>query len=256
MAGLVISFDLSNKIQEFSLSPVEARTLSVYVLDRVVEEYMSKWQALVNTNLHSSRDEYKRAMYADRPNDKTAVIGLTSRDSKLAMMIEMGASAFDEKAGFEKSSLKTEKKDGGWYLTIPFRHAVGDEIMNVFAAGSKTTLLDLMKQGNTVTAADLPEGHNEAQVHSIMGTPSNPLIEYTHKSPIFEGMKRYDISSTQKEKRGGYMTFRRVSDKSDPDSWFHPGFANKDLMGKALQEAQFAETFNSAVEEFINAKIS
>jgi hypothetical protein len=49
------------------------------------------------------------AMYSDRPDDRTAIIGLTSRASKLAMMIETGAEAFDEKVGFDNSGKKTMK---------------------------------------------------------------------------------------------------------------------------------------------------
>ena len=79
----------------------------------------------------------------------------------------------------------------------------------------------------------MPEPFKEVQTHKItLNTGS--LLEYTHKSPIFEGLVRKNISSTSKEKRGGYFTFRRVSDKSDDNSWQHPGLPPKKLMDKTM----------------------
>lgn len=248
-----ISFDLSDTVKEFSLTQEESKAFSNYVLDRVTDEYLEQWENVINTQLKSSRDEYKRAMYTDRPDDNTSIIGLTSRNSKLAMMIELGASAFDEKQGFEKSEKRTEKKDGGWYLTIPFRHAVSEAIMSEMVPGSKTTVLDLLKTGEKLTPKTLPEGRQEVQTHEVEFAPGITMT-YKHKSPIYEGLHRKDIASTEKEKRGGYFTFRRVSDKSEDESWLHPGFTTYDLMGKALQNTKFDEIVDLAVQEFLDQK--
>lgn len=250
---LDISFDLSDTVKEFRLNPEETKAFTNYVLDRVTDEFMSQWEDIINTSLDSTRDEYKRAMYTDRPDDNTSIIGLTSRNSKLAMMIETGTSAFDEKEGFSKSNLKKPKKDGGWYLTIPFRHATSDAIMSEMIQGTKTSVLDFMKQGSTVAGKDLPSPHNETQTHVVEFAPGITMT-YKHKSPIYEGMHRRDISSTLKEKRGGYFTFRRVSDKSEDESWIHPGFAPYDLMGKALQGVDILHLVDLSVQEFLDQK--
>jgi hypothetical protein len=35
-----------------------------------------------------------------------------------------------------------------------------------------------------------------------------------------------------RESAGMYNVFRRVSDKSDPNSWIHPGFKSKDFLSQ------------------------
>jgi len=251
---LNFSIDLSDTVKEFSLQPSETSDLCSYILDRVCDEYFAKWTELVNT-LNTSRDEYKRGMYSERPDDHTAIIGLTGRDSKLAMMVESGASSFDEKDGFSNSSKRVIKSDGkGWYLTIPFRHGTSDAIMSEMVPDYKISVLDLMKAGETLGQADLPVGFNEVNTNRIE-LNGGSLITYKHKSPIYEGMHRRDISSTEKEKRGGYFTFRRVSDKSDDQSWFHPGIEAHNFMDKALAEAQLDLTVDNAVQDWLDVKL-
>lgn len=248
-----IAFDISDVVKEFHFNKSEMDSLSNYILDRVVGEFMDNWKDIINTQLNSSRDEYKRGMYTDRPNSNTAIIGLTGRDSKLAMMIEMGATAFDEKEGFEKSTKKTMKADGGWYLTIPFRHGTSEAIMSMGAEGQDMSILEYMKAGNTVTSQELPMPFDEIKTHALQ-LKTGTLITYKHKAPIHEGMHRRDISSTEKEKRGGYFTFRRVSDKTDEQAWIHPGFEAHNFMEQALEMSKLDLVVDDAVQEFLDAK--
>lgn len=245
--------DISDTIQEFELQPAEIASVTDYLLDRLVDELMGKWETIINTNLHGTRDEYKRAMYTERPDDHTAIVGLTGRESKLAMMIEGGASNFDIKEGFANSPKRTEKEDGGWFLTIPFRHATSESIMDLQVPGNKVSVIEYMKQGNTMDQPTLPQPFDEIKTHSLV-LNTGSVLTYTHKAPIHEGMHRRDISSTQKEKRGGYMTFRRVSDKSDESSWVHPGFEARDYMGQAVQEADLGALIDNAMQDWLDAK--
>jgi len=250
-----ISFDISETVQEFSLQQIEVDSLSDYLLDRIVDEIMGKWEGLVDSSLNDTRDEYRRSMYTDRPDSRTAIIGLTARDSKLAMMIETGADAFDEKVGFENSKLRHEKKAGGWYLTIPFRHATSESIMSMMVPGINASVLDFMKSGNVMKQSNLPEPFGEIQTHQLQ-LNTGTLITYKHKAPIYEGLHRRDISSTEKEKRGGYFTFRRVSDNSDPEAWIHPGFEAKELMEKAVEQSQVDRVVDNAVQDWLDTKFS
>ena len=88
---LKFQFDISGIVNKFSLSKEDVRSLSNLILDRLVDEYMFNWENIVDSTLDSTRDEYKKGMYSDRPDDMNAFIGLTSTQSKLAMMIEAGA---------------------------------------------------------------------------------------------------------------------------------------------------------------------
>lgn len=251
---LNFSIDISDTVSEFSLQKQEVDSLSNYLLDRITDEYVAKWENIINTNLNSTRDEYRRGIYTDRPDDYTSIIGLTARDSKLALMIETGATTFDMKEGFMKSSKKTMKADGGWYLTIPFRHATSESIMDLQVPGTNTSVIDFMKTGETLGANDLPAPYDEIKTHEIkLNTGS--LLTYKHKAPIYEGMHRRDISSTDKEKRGGYFTFRRVSDNSDLDAFMHPGFEPHNFMDKAMEETQFADVIDNAVQDWLDLKL-
>jgi len=253
---LKFQIDIADTISEFSLQRSEAESLSSYIIDRVCDEYMARWYKLIDEGLHSTRDEYKKAIYLERPDPCSAIIGMTARESKIAMMIETGAISFDEKIGFEGSEKKHMKAKGnGWFLTIPFRHASSEAIMEMEAPNSGASIIDLMKSGATIGTEQLPEGFAEAQTHQ-MTLNTGSIITYKHKAPIYAGMHRRDISSTTKEKRGGYFTFRRVSDKSDPESWMHPGFGAHMFMDKALNSSKLGEAVDNAVQDWLDTKFA
>ena len=48
----------------------------------------------------------------------------------------------------------------------------------------------------------------------------------------------------------GYFVFRRVSDKSDPMSWWNKGFEKHDFMGKALANMDIQTTVARAIDNF------
>lgn len=246
---LKFQFDISGIVNEFSLSKEDVRSLSNLILDRLVDEYMFNWENIVDSTLNSIRDEYKKGMYSDRLDDMNAIVGLTSTQSKLAMMIEVGANVFDEKEGFSKSTKKKKRGKDGWYLTIPFRHATSSEIMKQFTKQGEG-ILTFLKGGSKLSQSSLPTGYDEPLSHIIPGS----TIKYEHKAPIHEGLHRTKLNSTEKEKRGGYFTFRRVSDNSDPQSWFHPGFEAKNLMDRALNESKLDQVVDTVLQEFLDSK--
>jgi ABC-type oligopeptide transport system substrate-binding subunit len=68
---------------------------------------------------------------------------------------------------------------------------------------------------------------------------------------IYEGL----VKST-KPQHSGYCTFRRISDKSDDNSWIHKGFSAHKFMEKALQniENKLGGIVESAKFDFLDAK--
>ena len=48
------------------------------------------------------------------------------------------------------------------------------------------------------------------------------------------------------------MTFRRVSDKSDPNSWIHPGFDARKFMDKALDQTQIPQVVDMVLDNFLS----
>lgn len=244
-----IFIDLSQVVNEFVFDEGESKALQSYVLSNVADEYMRYWESNIDNSLNSTRAEYRQAIFTEKPDDSSIVFGMTPRQSKLAMMLEDGASEFDIKQGFSKSTKKKTKADGGWYLTIPFRHATSEAIAEsmVFSSRMPKEIEKLVKTvDRPLNLSDLPKGYREVRTSRV---------GYKHKAPIYEGLHRRDISSSEKENRGGYFTFRRVSDKSEDNSWTHKGFKPLNLMEKSLNEMPIDTIVDRSIDEFLKAKL-
>jgi hypothetical protein len=245
---LPIGINISPIIEEFSILADKSEELSSSVLDKLVESFMFEWESKVNSELKQTRQEYKNSMFAEKIDSRNAVVGLLPSESSLALMIEDGASSFDIKDGFEKSSKKKSKDDGGWYLTIPFRYATTEAIGEsmVFSGKLPKEVQKIAKKVSPAAVAlqDLPEQYKKIGVNKTSG--------YKHKSPIYVGLHKRNIASTKNEKRSGYMNFRRVSDNSDENSWQHPGFEAKKFMDRTAADLNIGEVVDSAVDDFLN----
>lgn len=239
-----ITIDISEVASEFYMNDGEVKDLSRYILSKVADEYMRNWENLIDQNLKSTRNEYKRGIFSEQVDDYNILIGLTPRQSSLSMMLEDGASAFDIKQGFSNSDKRKEGKNG-WYLTVPFKWATSEAIGESFSNKMPKPIEQLVKiSKEPLKLSDLPGNYR------VMGT--NKTSGYNHKFNIFEGLKRTEIGSGETEKRGGYMSFRRVSEKSDKGSWQHPGFQALDLMGKAMEDLDIGKVVDMSVQEFLD----
>ena len=242
-----VIIDISDIIQANQLPQEEIDSLTSYVLDRIADEYMMRWNDIVNNNLHSTRSEYKKAMFVEYPDEKSVIIGLTPRQSKMALMIEDGADSFDQKEGFKKSPKAKNPGTNKWYLTIPFRWATAEAVAesSIFSGQMPKPIQQLVKVATKpITESDLPL--------SFQGKGSNPTSGYVHKYNVFHGLRRQDASSTTRENRGQYMTFRRVSENSDPGAFIHPGFKRHGFMEQALNEMQLDDVIDMSFKEFFN----
>ena len=244
-----ISIDISDILLAYS--NVGSEELGGAILDSMVEAYMFEWENQVNKNLKSTRQQYKAAMDVEFVSgSNTAIISLRPTESGLPMMLEEGASQFDIKDGMAKSDKRVIKDGGGWYITIPFRFATTEALgeSNIFSGKLPAPIYEKAKNlatGDRLSITDLPDGYNKLL--------SNKQTGVEHKSPIYAGLMRQDVSSTEKENRGGYISFRRISDKSDEGSWQHPGFAPMRLMNAALQEASLDVVAGNAIDEFLKS---
>lgn len=251
--SLPIRIDLSEVIEEFSLDVNSANMLGAAIIDRVTQEYSSKWQDLISKELKQSREEYLRAVYIERPSATEVVFGLSARASALALMVEEGAPPFDEKPGFQRSSKAKTKKNGtGWFLTIPFRHATPQAIAEseIFSSIMPQDVYNLAKDaGKPLKKSDLPTNQQIPGVRRAINMPGLKVPEYVHKSAKYEGLVRVKAESSLQEKRGNYFTFRRVSDTSDPNSWWNGGIVAKRLMNRALEIAEIDKVASMAIDE-------
>lgn len=238
------------------LSKDEISSFSRYVLDKISTEYMRKWDYHIKNNLNQTRKVYQESVEVRNVDDFNREFILTGKDQgRLALMIERGASAFDIKKGFEKSNKKKSKKDGGWYLTVPFRLATGQAIADSGVFAGMGSLPDpirniAFKQPNkAITKSQIPERFQIKGKREELNIDKTKIPEYKHKSQIWEGVT---YVRKPEERSGTYMKFRRVSDNSDDYSWYHPGFEAHNLMGKALDDINVSLLFDKARDEFLS----
>lgn len=192
----------------------------------------SEWQKQAQQKLNTSRQMYLQGL------DFTSTVypvgnaftGVVALRGKLPNMFETGFTPFDMKVGFSKSPRKKSKADGGWYLTIPMRHwtpSTGRADAMPMDIYKKARILQ-PKQGLVDTS-----------------NPDSSWNGYTHKSSVYSGMQRI-VKSYKNTSQAHYLTFRRVSDKSNPMSWSHPGYSGANLITSMIPYAQ--KTFKTVIE--------
>ena len=248
---LPVSIDIQPLVDKFCFSESEIDSFSSILLDSLSLMFQEEWVNQINTHLHSSRQEYMRGMFVERPNDKSIVFGVTERQSKLAVAIESGKAPWDEKEGFQKSSKRIKTKKGGWYLTIPFRHAIPTSVGEspIFSTIMPGSIYKMARTSNSpLTREELPSPYNEPGMREPIIREGLNIPAYKHKSATYEGLIRV---VDRDENRGQYLTFRRVSNNSDPSSWWHPGFEARELLNKSLDEIDISSTVRSVMVDFI-----
>lgn len=172
-----------------------------------------RWQSEAQQKLHSTLPLYLMGLDFNSviyPLNGDSFSGAVELHGKLPNMLEKGFSAFDMKTGFKNSPRATHTQSGGWYLTIPIRHSTPGAFMY-----GKPMPKDIYTQ-----AKKLKNGKSLA----VPGAGAKSWTGYQHKSSIYDGLTRIVKSYSGGTKQSQYLTFRRVSDKSDPQSWMHPGY--------------------------------
>lgn len=247
---IAVKIDLSDFITQQNLSVEQTDLLAATVLDEVTTSFAKKWSEVAGESLTKTRSEYQKSIYIEKIDNYNIIVGL---NGMLPNMIEQGAEPFDMKEGFEKSSKRKVKKNGGWYLTIPFRFATPTSTATsaVFSSVMPSAVYQVAKQLGRNESLKVKTLPLQFQIPSTR--PSVPKFgEYTHKSSIYEGMQK-----KQDDKgRSQYTTFRRVSDLSDPNAWIHTGITAHNLARKALDSFNLINIIERVKVQFYNSYIN
>lgn len=166
-----------------------------------------------------------RKLYADSIITSKQVAGMGNVSQrilaakKIAEQLENGTGPWDMKPMLLNGP-KARYGKNGRYNIIPFRHGTpssnASSSMPQQVYKQARELKATVKQGNALKWG----GRLPAQ-----GAPgANRTTGYQHKNEKHEGMVRIE-KTYAKATQSKYMTFRVVSDKSDPASWIHPGYA-------------------------------
>ena len=143
---------------------------------------------------------------------------------KAATDLEHGSPAWDMKPGLLKGPKSRVNKKGQRYNVIPFRHGTSAKYspnslfrpmpMDIHQAAKK------LKDGERLTGTT---ARRPALVHRFV-KENGEVTDYQHKSGRYENMVK-NVEEGQEK----YTTFRVVSENSDPNSWWHPGFEAHDI---------------------------
>lgn len=261
-----IEIDVSGLGAQFGLTQAQIDQLTENCVQAVTIAVYDNWVALAKQGLNSTRPEYLQNLnIVDRGRFAKAVV-LTG---ELPVMIEGGATAFDQKQFFQKSAkvrytVPVLRKDGtvlkpggDWYLTIPFRHGtpgtVGQAGFSGEMPGAVYNVVRNFVTGQRLRASEIPEPYNvPRERRAINAGPDNPAYKaYIHRHSIYEGITKV-TGVYARTTQNMYMSFRRASKNSDPMSWIFPGLEARRFSDKAVDITDVETIVHNESVDFLN----
>lgn len=259
-----IQIDFGDLANEFSLSQKDVNSMLDSVIKSVTARFYEEWIKTAKQDLGASKDQYARSLVIV---DEGFLKGSVVLTGVLPNMIESGTAAFDMKEGLLSSPKAKLSKDGkSRYITIPFRHASSDAggFSEIFSTVLPKPIQQAIQQkqkdsGNSKVALrknDIPAQYAIPQVRGefsdIVNKSKSQFDAYIHKSSIYEGLTRKVDTQTG---MGTYMTFRRVSDKSDANAFIHSGILARNLAEKTYSrfEGQISKEIDISIDNFLNS---
>jgi hypothetical protein len=210
-----IKYDFEKIFKTLEGIRVNEDRLKYYFLESVSDYLRANVQAVSKEKLGGRSKAFIEGFITEIGDDHLSIY----LDEK-ARSIEKGVKSFDMKIGFKKSPKTSYTKEGGWYLTIPLRQYTPNSKKSGRMPAIIYKRAKSLAPGAALREASLPEVFKDLKT-SHAG--------YQHKAPIYAGLQRKANADLSRSK---YFTFRRVSEKSDPSSWIHPGFPPAKIMGQ------------------------
>lgn len=190
----------------------------------------------------SQRDKYSDSIVLgdDISIPEASYFGrIVTATDPVAAETERGKDPWDMKPMLLGGRKARMSKDGNIYNVIPFRHGDSKGSVNsqfkampkdIHEMAKKLKASVAGKDGFTLWGQKLTgtEAKYPAQTKMIAVNRGGKVsfIRYKHKSGIYESMYRVEAPYA-KTSQSKYITFRCVSEKSDPNSWWHPGRAGQ-----------------------------
>lgn len=257
---MVIDVNIDDLIDELSLPDNVADLIVANTVDAVTLEIYRQWRLEATNGLTSTRNDYLNGLQIINNNLFSKTIKLNGIFNN---MLETGFSPFDMKEGYKKSSKVKYSthvdKQGNitmkWYLTIPFRHGIPTTIGDnaAFSGIMPDEIYDVVKSrmsGDGLRKSEIPSPYDIPQSRAAINIPSKNISipEYKHKHSIYEGLQK-TTAAYGKVTQNTYMSFRRVSENSDPDSWIHKGVSAYNFLQKAISATDVGTVSENAVDK-------
>lgn len=257
-----ISINTEEIVKPFTTDIETIRNITQTVVEGVSWALYNEIRNNANKTLKKTRGVYLRNLQQPNIGPLSGTITLTGA---LPNMIEQGATAYDMKQGFLNSKKAKIGKNGGKYLTIPFRWATAGSLgENEAFSGVMPTeiqaLVKNLKSGRTQFAEPqsvsgeglkLPTTSTFGKVltrKAFSDIKSKKTFgSYTHKAPIHQGIIK-QTSAYENAFQSQYMSFRRISLNSDKNSWIHPGLTAKEFFEKSMESLQIDTVVSNIVD--------
>jgi hypothetical protein len=249
-----IKIDTAGISGEFGLTDTQINEMISSVIFGLTQKVADRWKLIASHELHSTRSTYINSIIVGDEGPYVGFVKLSST-SPIVNMIENGQSAFDLKDGFGKSGKIRIKKGGGWYLSIPLRFGAAGSLGEnpVFTGGTLPKpiqkVIDKQPIGKSLSINQIPEQYQVPDVRRIAAGANGVYAEYQHKTSKFTGLTKTKLAGSNKHTQ--YHTFRRVSDKSDANSWIHPGVQAKHFADKALKGVDLFQAIDELVDNYL-----
>lgn len=149
---------------------------------------------------------------------------VVATDGERAERVENGYPSFDMKIGLLAGPHSRPTKSGGRVNVVPFSHASPGAYTGQKGSSLPAAIYGLASALHNRERVKLPGELSGWGMRSKLkvGAMQHP---YSWKSSPFSGMVRsHQPGSTS------YSTFRAVSDKSDPSSWWNPGLSGNPVV--------------------------
>lgn len=259
-----IAIDVRDLVQEFSLSREQVDDMMSFTVKGITARFASLWEQEAKKGLKSTRKTYVRSLYV---GEEGRFKGIVILRGMLPNMVEQGASPFDMKEGFAKSS-KRKINGLNWYLTIPFRWATPGALgeSEVFASKMPSEIymvarglqgttsqsgLGIVRSGSQVRLKDIPSPFDIPKVRSKVVGANRIFEEYKNKTSVYAGIGK-TTKTYEQTSQNSYVSFRRVSNNSDSLAFIHTGIQAKNFADKALAKLDIPREADMAIDNYLS----
>lgn len=247
-----IEIDTSDITSQFDIGKEQVTAMLDNVAKGLAMSFVYRLEGNVASGLNSTRNRFLRSIKVIDSGRLESTVLLDYSKDPLIKKIEEGAGPFDMKIGLLGSSKVKVTKKGKKFITVPFRWATSDSVgeSDVFTGKLPKSIHTIVKQktaGSSLSLSDIPKSISGAGNRSkISDSEGKTLFDsYAHKNSVYEGIVKETDSATKQNK---YISFRRVSENSDPSAFIHPGFIAKKFMDSSLAEMNIEEEIGVLID--------
>lgn len=219
--------DLLNKAVSH-LTGAERQRQIEEAAESLAEETRNEIARLAAVRLHTTADDYIAGLIVRRISTpggwfrRGEITFEVELVGQLPNMVEQGWAGGDMKPALLAGRSAKVGKDGKRYAVVPFRH------MGVAATGRNGQPFGSQYQGmlgadhSRMLGKQIERMAKQLRKGQRLGHGYAPQLRAHHVTDLYAGLQR-QTTRYKGATQGKYMTFRAVSDRSDPRAWIHPG---------------------------------